>query len=49
MACKIIAAMQSGNNYQHTPLEGSEKTRVEEKLRERSKNLGDGKLVLKFR
>lgn len=44
-----ITSSKSGNNYQPTPLEGSEKTRVEEKLRERSKNLGDGNLVLKFR
>lgn len=44
-----ISSVKSSNNYQPTPLEGDEKTRVEEKIRERSKNLGDGKLDLKFR
>lgn len=44
-----ITSSKSSNNYQPTPLEGDEKIRVEEKIRERSKNLGDGKLDLKFR
>lgn len=44
-----ITSSKDGNNYQPTPLEGDEKTRVENKLRERSKNLSDGNLVLNFR
>lgn len=44
-----ISSEKSSNNYQPTPLEGDEKARVEAKIRERSKNLGDSKLDLKFR
>ncbi|MCI5892666.1 MAG: CapA family protein [Clostridiales bacterium] len=44
-----ITSSKTANNYQPTPLQGDEKERVEEKIRERSKNLGDGKLDLKFR
>lgn len=43
-----ISSSRTSNNYQPTPLEGEERTRVEQKITERSKKVGDGNLDLKF-
>lgn len=43
-----ITSSRSSNNYQPTPLEGEERERVEQKIIERSKKVGDGNLDLKF-
>lgn len=46
--CSISSSI-STNNYQPTPLSGSEKERVEKKIVERSKKISDSNLDLKFR
>jgi len=43
-----ISSSRTSNNYQPTPLEGEESNRVEQKISERSKKVGDGNLDLKF-
>lgn len=43
-----ITSVQGTNNYQPMPLEGEERARVERKITERSKLVGDGNLDLKF-
>ena len=43
-----ISSSRTSNNYQPTPLEGEERNRVEQKISERSKKVGDGNLDLKF-